>query len=201
MTLRATLGKRVAPWRFVMFFVILVAAGVAAGTRLPLARATLVAFDLAALAFLVSCWWLFDDQADDMRSVARETDANRKTLLVLSFLLTVVIFAAVGSELGQADELEPLHKALVAVSLILVWLFGNAVYTLHYCHLFYTSADGGKDAAGLVFPETEEPLMSDFVYFAYTLGVAVQTSDVAITSGHIRKVATARCGPRSTASR
>ena len=35
--------------------------------------------------------------------------------------------------------------------------------------------------------------MSDFVYFAFTLGVAVQTADVEVTSRHIRKVVTAHC--------
>jgi uncharacterized membrane protein len=35
--------------------------------------------------------------------------------------------------------------------------------------------------------------MADFAYFAFTLGVAVQTSDVAITSPHIRKVVTVHC--------
>ena len=35
--------------------------------------------------------------------------------------------------------------------------------------------------------------MADFVYFAFTLGVAVQTSDVVVTSPHIRKVVTAHC--------
>ena len=35
--------------------------------------------------------------------------------------------------------------------------------------------------------------MSDFVYFAFTLGVAVQTSDVSIESRHLRKIVTAHC--------
>ena len=53
--------------------------------------------------------------------------------------------------------------------------------------------DGGKDAAGLKFPGTAEPRMSDFAYFSYTLGVAVQTSDVQVTSPHIRNVVTVHC--------
>lgn len=193
MAIRAALGKHVAPWRFILFFVVLLAGWALASARLPLARATLAGFDLAALAFLISCMWLFNDKVDDMRKVAKEADANRSVLLILTFILTVVIFSAVISELSKSDRLEAIEKALVAVSLVLVWLFANAVYTLHYCHLFYTRADGGKDAAGLDFPGTTEPLMSDFVYFAYTLGVAVQTSDVQVTSPHIRKVVTAHC--------
>ena len=35
--------------------------------------------------------------------------------------------------------------------------------------------------------------MSDFAYFAFTLGVAVQTSDVQITSPHLRRLVTVHC--------
>ena len=194
MTLRTTLGKHIAPWRFVMFFVVLFAGwGIFAVTRLPLPKAALAGFDIAALVFLGSCITLFDDKVADMRRIARDADANRGVLLILSFVLTIIILAAIVSELDKSGKIAPWEKGLVAGSLVLVWLFANAVYTLHYCHLFYTSDDGGKDCAGLEFPGTSEPLMSDFVYFAFTLGVAVQTSDVQVTSCHIRKVVTAHC--------
>lgn len=193
MTVRTTLGKHIAPWRFVLFFIVLVAASGVADASLPVAKATLVGFDIAAMTFLASCWWLFGKEADDMRKIARETDAHRGILLVLTFVLTIVILAAVVSELGKSGKLKPFDKGLIAASLTFVWLFANAAYMLHYCHLFYTRDDGGEDAAGLEFPGTKEPSMSDFAYFSYTLGVAVQTSDVQVTSCHIRKVVTAHC--------
>ena len=57
------------------------------------------------------------------------------------------------------------------------------VYALHYAHLFYTSDDGGKDLAGLIFPgDRPSPTMAISSISAFTLGVALQTSDVAITS-------------------
>jgi uncharacterized membrane protein len=111
----------------------------------------------------------------------------------VSFLLSFVMLSAVIAELAQRSRLTSFDKGLVTISLVLVWTFANAVYTLHYAHLFYSSDDGGRDLAGLEFPQTKEPLMADFVYFAFTLGVAVQTSDVVITSPHIRKVVTAHC--------
>ncbi len=189
----SNIGKSIAPWRFLMFFVLLVI-GVAVGVGpLGWAQGILAGFDVAAIAFLGSLFPAFRYDAKTMRKVAEQNDANRLVLLVLSFLMTVVILSAVIAELGQKDSLGPWDKALVAASLALVWMFGNAVYTLHYTHLFYTADDGGKDTAGLDFPETREPLMSDFVYFAYTLGVAVQTSDVQVTSPHIRKVVAAHC--------
>ncbi len=187
-----TIGKRIAPWRFLLFFAVLAAGWVFAIRTLDWSQGLLAGFDVAALIFLASCLSTFRYDAKHMRAVAAQNDANRAVLLVISFLLSVVILAAIIAELGQA-RLEAWDKALVAASLILVWLFANAVYTLHYTHLFYTADDGGKDRAGLLFPKTKEPLMSDFVYFAYTLGVAVQTADVQVTSPHIRKVVTAHC--------
>ena len=43
-----------------------------------------------------------------------------------------------------------------------------------------------KDA--LEFPGTTQPLYWDFVYFAFTLGMTFQTSDVAIKDERIRRV-------------
>ncbi len=187
------IGKSIAPWRFLMFFVLLAIGIAIAIGPMGWSKGVLAGFDIAALGFLASCVPTFRYDSKKMREVAEENDANRVVLLGLSFLIAVVIMAAVLAELGQKDQMGPWDKGLVAASLVLVWLFTNAVYALHYTHLFYTAAAGGKDMAGLNFPATKEPLMSDFVYFAFTLGVAVQTADVEVTSRHIRKVVTAHC--------
>lgn len=186
--------NRLAPWRFLLFFAILILSSIAAiaAGALP-ARGLLIGFDVAAVAFLASYAATFRYDAKRIRSEAARNDANRAILLILSFLLTVVVLAILVGELAQKGPISPFDKIIVTVSLVLVWTFGNAVYALHYAHLFYTSDDGGKDCAGLEFPKLREPLMADFAYFAFTLGVAVQTSDVAITSPHIRKVVTVHC--------
>ena len=186
-------GKSSTPWRILLFFAVL-AAGWAIGIwQLGWSKGLLAGFDIAALVFLITHLPVFRETAKTLRGAAARNDANRVTLLVISFLLSVVILSAVIAELAQRAKMTPLDKGLVAASLVLVWTFANAVYTLHYAHLFYTADDGGGDRAGLEFPKTKEPLMSDFVYFAFTLGVAVQTSDVIVTSPHIRKVVTAHC--------
>ena len=187
-----SIGNKIAPWRFLLFFALLVAGGILAIPALG-AQGALVAFDVAALAFLISTAPLFRCDAQALRKAAVRNDANRVVLLVVSFLLSLVILAAIIAEMGQREALGGIEKAIIAVSLVLVWTFGNAVYTLHYSHLFYSADDGGKDCAGLDFPKTKYPLLSDFTYFAFTLGVAVQTSDVCITNPHIRKVVTAHC--------
>ena len=75
-------------------------------------------------------------------------------------------------------------------TLLLTWFFTNTVYALHYAHLYYSSRDG-NDAGGIDFPGTKTPDYLDFVYFSFTLGMTFQTSDTAITSRTIRRIATA----------
>ena len=185
--------NRIAPWRFLLFFAVLGAGWLYAPSMLGLTRGSLIAFDVAAIAFLISYAPTFWYDAKKLRNAASQNDANRIVLLFLSFLLSLVVLAVIVGELAQPGAISGWDKCLVTASLVLVWTFGNAVYALHYAHLFYTSDDGGRDCAGLEFPKTREPLMADFAYFAFTLGVAVQTSDVAITSPHIRKVVTMHC--------
>lgn len=185
--------NRVLPWRFFLFFVVLALAWAATLPTMHWSRGLLVGFDFAAILFLATCAPLFFRDAKGLRATSARADANRLVLLFLSFVLTVVVFAAIAAELEGDARLDAGEKSLVVASIILIWFFANAVYTLHYAHLFYFPDASGEDSRGLAFPKTPEPLMSDFAYFAFTLGVAVQTSDVSIESRHIRKIATLHC--------
>jgi uncharacterized membrane protein len=179
---------RIAPRRFLLFFAVLVSGWTLGPLLIGPGRALLAGFDVAALAFLLSCASTLRHEPTDMRSLAARSDANRVVLLVISAVLMLVVFAAIVGELGLGGPLGLADKLLIVVTLVLVWTFGNAVYALHYAHLFYSRSAEGDDRAGLEFPGTAQPLMSDFVYFAFTLGVAVQTSDVQVTSRHVRVV-------------
>lgn len=191
---KRTIGNRLAPARFVLFFILL-AAGIAGGWQyLEPSLATMAGFDLAALGFIASCVPLFNDEADEMRQAARENDANRVTLLGITLILSFVILVAVAGELTGDRQLTKLETVLVLATLVLAWAFANLVYALHYAHLYYSGADGGKDRAGLDFPGNRpEPDYWDFLYFSFTLGVALQTSDVCVTSPGIRRIVTVHC--------
>lgn len=188
MTSPAEKDKADTPWRFVLFFVLLLPGWAAGIVMIGWSKGLMAGFDLAAMVFLAAHVPVFRHDARTLRQSAARNDANRTMLLVISFLLTVVILSAIVAELALGPTLSLFDKLLVTVSLVIVWVFGNAVYTLHYAHLYYTGKVGG-----LEFPATEDPLMADFVYFAFTLGVAVQTSDVIVRSRNIRKVVTAHC--------
>lgn len=182
-----------APMHFIVFLLVLVLAGAGFVLAFGTERGVMAGFDVAALVFFLWCVPIFHHDAKRMRKTAARNDANRILLLVISAILSLVILLAIVAMLNNKDQLHVVDKLLIVWTLITVWVFGNAVYTLHYAHLFYSSGSEGKDCGGLEFPGTAEPALADFVYFAFTLGVAVQTSDVQITSRVVRNVVTAHC--------
>ncbi len=189
-----TIGNRLAPPRFIIFFVLLFAAVGLGLAYLPRAQAIMVGFDLAAAVFLLSCIPLFRYEAQAMRQAARDNDANRVVLLMLSLTLSLVILVTIAGELTGQRAPTIAEKLLIVATLALAWIGANMVYALHYAHLYYSSGKDGRDLAGLDFPgDRPEPDYADFVYFAFTLGIALQTSDVVVTSPAIRRIVLLQC--------
>jgi uncharacterized membrane protein len=191
----ATMGNRLAPPRFIAFVLLLVV-GVPAGhfwlNDWP--RGLMAGFDVAALVFLVSCLPLIRVQEGAvMRDHALSNDARRVVLLVLTGIVMAAILAAVTKLVASGGSALPSDdKVWIIATLLLAWLFSNSVYALHYAHLAYMVASG-NEAEGLEFPGTREPTYADFAYFAFTLGMTFQTSDVTIHDASIRRTVTCHC--------
>jgi len=185
-----TLGNRIAPGRFILFFVMLVVA-----IAVPLAihlgewhHAVLGGFDVAAGAFLLSCIPLLRSDAAQMREHAAQNDANRLGLLLITALIGMVILVTVASVLGAGTgPPDPPVVALIVGTLLMAWLFAGTVFALHYGHLYY-GKKGRGDRGGLDFPGTKEPDYPDLLYFSFTLGMTFQTSDVTVTDQHLRRI-------------
>jgi len=188
-----TIGNRIAPARFILFVVLLFAAAPAAMVMLSDWRTgTMVGFDVAGIAFLASCMPLL--QVGDpkrMSEDARRNDANRAVLLAVTAIVTLAILATIAALMAGERE-SPGSRPLVIATLLIAWLFSNTIYALHYAHLAYSQAGGGREN-GIQFQGTTAPVYSDFVYFAFTLGMTFQTSDVAIADAGIRRVVTFHC--------
>ena len=193
MALHLDLGNRIAPPRFIGFVVLTIVAGLFAVPRLGWAQGSMAGFDLAAILFFISIAPLFNDVAQEMRQSAKKNDANRAGLLVITGIVMGVVLASVASELMQDGRPKPMEIVLIVGTLSLAWLFSNVIYSLHYAHLFYTTADGGKDASGVDFPGTKEPDYWDFLYFSTCLGMTFQVSDMDITSPRVRRVVMFHC--------
>jgi uncharacterized membrane protein len=191
---------RFLPWRYGSFLLVCF-------SMIPLSWiygsqiGVMLGFDLAALFFIVTLKTLFSCDATAMRRQARKNDANRTLILVMTGIVMLVVLVVVASELRQRTAPSLAMIGLIIVTLALAWCFSNIVYTLHYAYLFYRAgsdegiegSSGGGDHGGLDFPERDEPDYWDIAYFAFTLGMTFQTSDVGITSPVIRRVALFHC--------
>jgi uncharacterized membrane protein len=187
-----TIGNTIAPWRFLLFIALLIA-GIPIGHQFlhRWALGGMAAFDAAATIFLLLCLkFLGPHEASDIREHAVRNDANRHILLAITGIVMGVLLIAITAEtIGHNPE--PFTKTLIIGTLALAWLFSNSIYALHYAHLAY--GDDCHDCSGFKFPGTKQPDYWDFVYFAFTCGMAFATSDVEITSRHARKVVTIHC--------
>ena len=146
-------------------------------------------FDLGVIAVLATLPAILSHGTDQMRDHARQNDANRTLILVLTGIVMLVILVIVASELRYGRGPSSAMLGLIVGTLILAWLFSNLIYTFHYAYLFYRGGKGGSDRGGLDFPKRPEPDYWDFAYFAFTLGMTFQTSDVEISDPDIRRVA------------
>ena len=150
----------------------------------------MIGFDLAAAFFLLASAPLLQiDDPQVIRDHAASNDANRPLLLLITVAISAAILGAVAMETVGGDGAPGAKtKLLIIATLGVAWLFGNSIYALHYAHLYYTAPDGGLD-----FKQKAPPGYADFVYFAFTLGMTFQTSDVDIADRHIRAVVTLHC--------
>lgn len=197
---RVGIGNRLAPARFLMFLAIF--AVVSGGTLFVNDGAqwkdcVVIGFDVAAVCFLLSLWPVTRTKhVDQIRRHAALNDANRGAMLAIATVAVIAVMAAISGVLAQARGGHLVAVISLIGTLALVWGFINTVYTLHYAHLYY-SRDGddpeGGDQGGLNFPGKQLPLYPDFAYFAFTLGMAFQTADVAIVAPRIRRVALFHC--------
>jgi uncharacterized membrane protein len=97
-------------------------------------------------------------------------------------------------ELAGSKELETtsklLHYAFTALTVMGSWLLIGVIFCVHYARLFYTW--NGKDPALRFAEGLETPNYWDFLYFSFTISVAVQTSDVGVATRGMRKIVLAQ---------
>ncbi|MHA6723557.1 DUF1345 domain-containing protein [Sphingomonas sp. RS2018] len=187
-----TIGNRLAPPRFLAFVLVALVSVPVAVSLTGWAAGVMIGFDVATIVFLASVVPLLSDaEAQTMRRAAQRNDANRALMLAIVAATSIAVLVAVATELGADGRPSTVNIMLVVATLALSWLFANMVYALHYAHVFYVRDDDGSDAGGLGFPTCDEPGYWEFVYFAFTLGMTFQTSDVEVQTRELRRIVVA----------
>ena len=155
--------------------------------QMPWAIAEVLAFDLAATVFLLSCVPLWHETgAEGMRSRAARDDGGRVMLLLVSCLALAAVVGALLQIAGADETLTAGLALLMVATLALAWVFGNTVYAFHYAHLYHDRGETG-DIGGLRFPGEVPPVFADFLYFSFVIGMTCQVSDVDVASPMMRR--------------
>ena len=146
------------------------------------------AFIYVAFAFLM----IARSTVETCRARAALYDENDWVIVGLVVGSAAASFAAIFAELAAIKSGEaPVAISLVmtGITVMLAWTFTHVIFTLHYANLYYRPRKGGVPG-GLDFPGDEPPDYRDFLYYAFVIGCAAQTADVATTSRDMRSVVT-----------
>jgi len=164
----------------------------------PLSAVTrgLLGWNVAAWLYLVLVsWMMLRGDHVLLRRVAVAQAEGAATVLAL------VVAAALASLVGVVAELSAAkvpgaphavpHVAFALATVLGAWLLVPTVFTLTYASVFYRHPDGHGllfASGGLPADAPYRPDYWDFLYFAFTIAVASQTSDVAVTAPAMRRL-------------
>jgi uncharacterized membrane protein len=175
--------------RFYLALAVGAAAWLATAGRAPELRLVLAgdAFFASFLALVVPL--LAADTPASIRERAGVVDVGNWAVLTVVVVVIAASIAAIFEVISHRAA--PTWSALAAlVGVPLGWLTLHTMAALRYAHQFYQRVGRGKaagEARGLEFPGTAEPELADFFYFAFTIGMTAQTSDVAVRSAAMRR--------------
>jgi uncharacterized membrane protein len=170
-----------------------VAVGIATGMLVPgtwgrVAR-LVAAWDVGSAAWILLAWVIIHRaDVEGTRHRAAAEDPGRTAIWVLLVGASTFSLLATGYLLRQVrrgvfHSHEPVIPLLLA-AMAGAWAATHTAYTLRYAHLHYR--DRGNVEAGVKFPDELAPTYLDFAYFAFTIGMCFQVSDVAVTTREFR---------------
>jgi uncharacterized membrane protein len=178
---------------------IVIVVGVGIACILPaswgLVTRALMGWNVAVWSYLgLMAWLMMRVDHITVRRLACQEDKSAIVVLVVLSIAAVISLAAIVLELTALKQLSPelrlMHYLFTAATVFGSWCLVGVMFTFHYAHMFYRSSAGQRP---LRFPDGEKnPDYWDFLYFAFTIAVAVQTSDVTVVTRAMRKTVLAQ---------
>jgi len=162
----------------------------------PWLRRALIGWNAGVWIYLLSMMWMMATSDErKVREIAGREDESAGLVLFTMVIGVVLSLYAIVTELTRMDHVPPdqiaLRYAFTALTVVGSWLLVGVLYCFHYAHLYYRAPEGRQP---LRFPDDDResggfaPNYWDFLYFSFTIAVAVQTSDVTIMSRTMRKL-------------
>lgn len=158
---------------------------------LPWHVRSMFGWDVAALLYSTVAWIMISRATpEDTKTRAALEDPGRRSVFFIAIGSSVYSFFAAIAVLREIRHLPenqiPIWTGLALAAVALSWVVTHTSFTLRYAHQFYRRAGSSKC---LDFPGTDTPSDLDFAYFAFTIGMCFQVSDVVIKSVRLRRAA------------
>jgi len=121
------------------------------------------------------------------RAHARGEDPGRPVARIIAVVGSCASLVAVGIVLLQTGRMSPpgsYFLALIAVLAVAAsWALIQVDYMLRIAAEYYSDPVGGID-----FNQVEDPMYSDFAYFAFGLGMTYQVADTNVQTNRVRRI-------------
>ncbi|UVL01215.1 DUF1345 domain-containing protein [Pseudomonas sp. B21-048] len=174
------------------------ALGLAVGILAPadsIISKILIGWNAGVWTYLLLMLWLtMRAKAPDVKRIAEVEDENAGLVLLLVCVAALASLGTITFELAGSKDLETARKLLrygfTALTVIGSWLLIGVIFSVHYARLYYTWS--GKEPALRFAEGLATPNYWDFLYFSFTIGVAVQTADVGVATRDLRKIVLAQ---------
>jgi uncharacterized membrane protein len=163
-------------------------------SELSIVSRALLGWNVAVWSYLALVVWLMRGaNHESVQKIAQEEDESAFAVLVILSVCCTVSLLAIIYELTNMQGLSSNSRFFKYVftgsTIFASWCLLGIVFTFHYALLFYNSS---RQQRALRFPDGEEsPNYWDFLYFSFTIAVALQTSDIVVMSRQMRKTVVA----------
>ena len=168
--------------------------GIAVGILAPadsIISKILIGWNAGVWTYLVLMVWLATRaKAPDVKRLAEIEDENAGLVLFMVCIAAIASLATITVNLVGSKDLDStarlLHYGFTGMTVVGSWLLTGVIFSVHYARLFYTWE--GEEPALRFAEGLRNPNYWDFLYFSFTIGVAVQTADVGVATRGLRKV-------------
>ena len=137
-------------------------------------------------------WTMLRASPAHLKRVAQAQAEGAGIVLLVVALAALASFGAVIEQIAAARAAGPGHAVgpvlFTLATVIGSWLLVPTLFSLNYASQYHVR---DHDGGGIRFPDESEhfePDYSDFLYFSFTIAVANQTADVAITNRSVRRL-------------
>ena len=155
----------------------------------------LIGWDVGVTVLLLNIWHMMAATTlEHLQVKAAQQDESAPVILGVMIAAVLASLGGVLAEVHNARQATggtAVYFALLALStLLLSWLCMNVLFAIHYAHRYY-GEPAQEIGRGLIFPEPNAtPNYTEFVYFAFCIGMTYQVSDVMTCTRVFRRLVT-----------